>query len=180
MENYWTAFTKTEINRSSWFKSTNCFQCNFVDIGLWNSIYKKFHCWMEQGVFERILHHIGVPKLLSLWDWFDFLQSSSTRKRRKKNSRKSEYQSFTRRKNYQNFRSCQRTFSACRSWVEQWKSPRQMAIKLLSKITLTGKKVLADMAFCSELIREYIFQEKATSCILDKSNAVSRLWQRTL
>ena len=47
-----------------------------------------------------------------------------------------------------------------------------MAIKLLSKVTLVGKKVLADKAFCSEEIRNFIFQEKATACIPDKSNAV--------
>ena len=47
-----------------------------------------------------------------------------------------------------------------------------MAIKLLSKVTLEGKKVLADKAFCSEEIREYIDSQKATACIPDKSNAV--------
>ena len=46
----------------------------------------------------------------------------------------------------------------------------EMAIKLLSKVTLEGKKVLADKAFCSEEIRNFIFQEKATACIPDKSN----------
>ena len=42
----------------------------------------------------------------------------------------------------------------------------EMAIKLLSKIAL------ADNAFCSEDIRNFIFQEKAEVCIADKSNAV--------
>ena len=51
----------------------------------------------------------------------------------------------------------------------------EVAIKLLSKVALKGKKVLADKAFCSELIREYIFQEKAVASIADKSNSVSRL-----
>ena len=45
----------------------------------------------------------------------------------------------------------------------------EMAIKLLSKVALAGKKVLADKAFCS---RNFIFQEKAEVCIPDKSNAV--------
>ena len=45
----------------------------------------------------------------------------------------------------------------------------EVAIKLLSKIALKGKKILADKAFCSEKIREYIFQEKAVACIPDKS-----------
>ena len=48
----------------------------------------------------------------------------------------------------------------------------EMAIKLLSKVALAGKKVLADKAFCSEDIRNFIFQEKAEVCIPDKSNAV--------
>ena len=45
----------------------------------------------------------------------------------------------------------------------------EMAIKLLSKVTLVGKKVLADKAFCSEEIRNFISQEKAVACIPDKS-----------
>ena len=49
----------------------------------------------------------------------------------------------------------------------------KVAIRLLSKITLEGKKVLADKAFCSEEIREYIYQEKAAACIPDKSNTVN-------
>ena len=48
----------------------------------------------------------------------------------------------------------------------------EMAIKLLSKVTLVGKKVLADKAFCSEAIRNCIYREKAKTCISDKSNAV--------
>ena len=41
-----------------------------------------------------------------------------------------------------------------------------MAIKLLSKVTLVGKKVLTDKAFCSEEIRNF------AACIPDMSNAV--------
>lgn len=47
-----------------------------------------------------------------------------------------------------------------------------MAIKLLSKVTLVGKKVLADKAFSSDEIRNFISQEKAEGCNPDKSNAV--------
>ena len=39
-----------------------------------------------------------------------------------------------------------------------------MAIKLLSKITLVGKKVLVDKAFCYEEIRDYIYKQKAVAC----------------
>ena len=42
----------------------------------------------------------------------------------------------------------------------------EMVIKLLSKIAL------ADNAFCSEDIRNFIFQKKAEVCIADKSKAV--------
>ena len=35
-----------------------------------------------------------------------------------------------------------------------------IAIKLLSKVALAGKKVLADKAFCSEEIREYCFPSR--------------------
>ena len=48
----------------------------------------------------------------------------------------------------------------------------EVAIKLLSKVALKGKKILADKAFGSEEIREYISQENAAACIPDKSNAV--------
>lgn len=48
----------------------------------------------------------------------------------------------------------------------------KLAIRLLSKITLEGKKILADKAFCADEIREYISQENAIACIPDKSNAV--------
>ena len=48
----------------------------------------------------------------------------------------------------------------------------EVAIDLLSKITLEGKKVLTDKAFCSEEIRNFISEKEAVACIPDKSNAV--------
>ena len=48
----------------------------------------------------------------------------------------------------------------------------EMAIKVLSKVTLEGKKILADKGYCSEEIQNFISQEKAEVCIPDKSNAV--------
>ena len=42
----------------------------------------------------------------------------------------------------------------------------------LSKVTLEGKKILADKGYCSEEIRNFISQAKAEVCIADKSNAV--------
>ena len=42
----------------------------------------------------------------------------------------------------------------------------------LSKVTLEGKKILADKGYCSEEIRNFISQEKAEVCIPAKSNAV--------
>lgn len=42
----------------------------------------------------------------------------------------------------------------------------------LSKVTLEGKKILADKGYCSEEIRNFISQEKAEVCIPDKSNAI--------
>ena len=47
-----------------------------------------------------------------------------------------------------------------------------MAIKLLSKVTLEGKKVLADKAFDSEEIRSFITQAKAVVRIPNKTNAI--------
>ena len=48
----------------------------------------------------------------------------------------------------------------------------KMAIRLLSKVTLEGKKVLADKAFGFEEIRSFITQAKAVVCIPNKTNAV--------
>ena len=50
----------------------------------------------------------------------------------------------------------------------------EVAIRLLSKVTLEDKKVLADKAFSSEDIRKYIVSQNAVACIPDKSNAVHR------
>ena len=148
-----------------------------TEFGLWNSIYKKFRCWIEQGVFEKILqslvaecqnyclieidstickahqHSAGARKILGKQN----IGVSRGGKTTKIHALVNE-----------NFQLVALELSSGNL------HDSEMAIKLLSKITLVGKKVLADKAFCSEEIRDYIFQQKAISCIPDKSNAVRR------
>ncbi len=50
----------------------------------------------------------------------------------------------------------------------------ECAIELLRKVNLNGKFVLADKAFCSESIRDYIQGCGARVCIPDKVNSVKK------
>ena len=50
----------------------------------------------------------------------------------------------------------------------------ECAVALLSKVNISGKIVLADKAFCSEQIRDYIRGQRAEVCIPDKVNAVTK------
>ncbi|MBR5913841.1 MAG: IS5 family transposase [Selenomonadaceae bacterium] len=148
-----------------------------TEYGNWNSIYHKFRQWLEQGVFERILqsivsecqnyylieidstfckvhqHAAGARKILGNQN----IGVSRGGKTTKIHALVNEY-----------FQLVALELSSGNL------HDSEMAIKLLSKITLVGKKVLADKAFCSEEIRDFIFQQKAVACIPDKSNAVRR------
>ena len=108
----------------------------------------------EYGNWNSIYHKFR--KWCELGVFEKILQSSSTCRRCSKKLWKSEYRSVTRRQKLSGGNV----------------HDSLMAIKLLSKVTLEGKKVLADKAFCSEEIREYIDSQKAEACIPDKSNAV--------
>lgn len=143
--------------------------------GNWNSIYHKFRNWIESGVFEKILqtlieksreyylveidstfckvhqHAAGARKILGNQD----IGISRGGKTTKIHALVNE--------NFQ-------LISVLLTGGEIHDS--KVAIKLLSKVTLADKKVLADKAFCSEEIRNFISQEKAESCIPDKSNSV--------
>ena len=145
-----------------------------VEFGLWNSIYKKFRRWIELGVFEKILqalaadcqsyylvemdstfckvhqHAAGAKKILGNQD----IGTSRGGKTTKIHALVNE-----------NFQLISLLLSGGQI------HDSEVAVDLLSKITLEGKKVLADKAFCSELIRDYISQQNALACIPDKLNA---------
>ena len=145
------------------------------EFGNWNIIYHKFRKWCELGVFEKILqslvenakkyfliemdstfckvhqHAAGARKILGNQD----IGISRGGKTTKIHALVNEH-----------FQLVSVELSGGNI------HDSEMAIKLLSKVTLEGKKILADKAFCSEEIRNFISQEKAGVCIPDKSNAV--------
>ena len=137
------------------------------EFGNWNSIYHKFRSWSDSGVFEKILQSLACRK-------FYLVEMDST------------FCAGARKiLGNQNIGvSCGGKTTKIHALVNEHFQfisvdltggnvhDSEIAIKLLSKITLVGKKVLADKAFCSEEIREYIDSQNAVACIPDKSNAV--------
>ena len=147
------------------------------EFGNWNSIYHKFRSWCDSGVFENILqslvdncrkfylvepdstfckvhqHAAGARKILGNQN----IGVSHGGKTTKIHALVNEHFQLI-------------GVDLTGGNVHD----SEVAIKLLSKVALAGKKVLADKAFCSEDIRKYISQEKAAACIPDKSNAVHR------
>ena len=143
--------------------------------GNWNSIYHKFRKWCDEGVFEKILrsllensrkyflaeidstfckvhqHAAGARKIFGNQD----IGTSRGGKTTKIHALVNEH-----------FQLIGVELSGGNV------HDSEIAIKLLSKVALNGKTVLADKAFCSEEIRKFIAQEKADACIPDKSNAV--------
>lgn len=145
------------------------------EFGNWNSIYHKFRSWCNEGVFENLLH-----SLVDSCRKFYLVEMDST---------------FC--KVHQHAAGARKIFGNQNIGVSRGgKTTKihalvnehfqligvdltggnfhdsEIAIKLLSKITLAGKIVLADKAFCSDEIRKFIAQEKAVACIPDKSNSV--------
>lgn len=146
------------------------------EFGNWNSIYHKFRQWCDEKVFEKILqslvdscrkyylvemdstfckvhqHAAGARKIFGNQD----IGTSRGGKTTKIHALVNEH-----------FQLIGVELSGGNI------HDSEVAIKLLSKIYLEDKKVLADKAFCSEQIRDYIAQQNALACIPDKSNAVN-------
>lgn len=142
------------------------------EFGNWNSIYHIFRKWIDWGVFEKILqsysrkyflveidstfckvhqHAAGARKILGNQN----IEVSRGGKTTKIHALVNEHFQLV-------------GISLSGGNVHD----SEMAIKVLSKVTLEGKKILADKGYCSEEIRNFISQEKAEVCIPDKSNAV--------
>ena len=142
------------------------------EFGNWNSIYHIFRKWSDWGVFEKILqsysrkyflveidstfckvhqHAAGARKILGNQN----IEVSRGGKTTKIHALVNEHFQLV-------------GISLSGGNVHD----SEMAIKVLSKVTLEGKKILADKGYCSEEIRNFISQEKAEVCIPDKSNAV--------
>ena len=142
----------------------------------WNSIYHKFRAWYNDGVFEKILQSLVDDclkfYLVEINSTFCKVHQRSTGARKifgNQNIGVSRGGKTT--KIHALVNEHFRLISVDLTGGNIHDS--EVAIKLLSKVALKGKKILADTAFCSEEIRKYISHEKAAACIPDKSNAVN-------
>ena len=141
----------------------------------WNSIYHKFRQWSDAGVFEKILKslfdncrkfylvemdstfckaHQHVSYARKIWGNQDIGVSHGGKTTKIHVLVNEHFQLVGIELNGGNIHDS------------------EVAIKLLSKVTLVGKKVLADKAFGSEEIRSFIMQATAVVCIPNKTNAV--------
>ena len=145
--------------------------------GNWNSIYHKFRQWSDLGVFEKILNSLVEKSrnyfLVEIDSTFCKVHQHAAGARKILGSQDigvSRGGKTTKIHALVNEKFQLVGVELTGGNVHD----SEMAIKLLSKITLAGKKVLADKAFCSEEIRNFISHEKAEACIPDKSNAVAK------
>ena len=147
-----------------------------TEFGNWNSIYHKFRSWCDEGVFENILQSLvdNCRKyyLVEMDSTFCKVHQHAAGARKilgNQNIGVSRGGKTTKIHALVNEHFQLIGVDLTGGEIHDSK----VAIKLLSKITLEGKKVLADKAFCSDEIREYIDAQNAAACIPDKSNAVN-------
>ena len=145
------------------------------EFGNWNSIYHIFRKWIDWGVFEKILQSLveNVKKyfLVEIDSTFCKVHQHAAGARKilgNQNIEVSRGGKTTKIHALVNEHFQLVGISLSGGNVHD----SEMAIKVLSKVTLEGKKILADKGYCSEEIRNFISQEKAEVCIPDKSNAV--------
>ena len=145
------------------------------EFGNWNSIYHIFRKWIDWGVFEKILQSLVENSrkyfLVEIDSTFCKVHQHAAGARKilgNQNIEVSRGGKTTKIHALVNEHFQLVGISLSGGNVHD----SLMAIKVLSKVTLEGKKILADKGYCSEEIRNFISQEKAEVCIPDKSNAV--------
>ena len=145
------------------------------EFGNWNSIYHIFRKWIDWGVFEKILQSLVENSrkyfLVEIDSTFCKVHQHAAVARKilgNQNIEVSRGGKTTKIHALVNEHFQLVGISLSGGNVHD----SEMAIKVLSKVTLEGKKILADKGYCSEEIRNFISQEKAEVCIPDKSNAV--------
>lgn len=145
------------------------------EFGNWNSIYHIFRKWIDWGVFEKILQSLVENSrkyfLVEIDSTFCKVHQHAAGARKilgNQNIEVSRGGKTTKIHALVNEHFQLVGISLSGGNVHD----SEMAIKVLSKVTLEGKKILADKGYCSEEIRNFISQEKAEVCIPDKSNAV--------
>ncbi|MBO4780739.1 MAG: IS5 family transposase [Selenomonadaceae bacterium] len=143
--------------------------------GNWNNIYHKFRQWCAQNVFENIL-----KALVSDTDKYLLVQIDSTYckvHRHAAGAHKilgNQAIGVSRGgKNTKIHALVNENFQLIGLLLSGGQvHDSTCAIELLSKINLEGKTVLADKAFSSEHICDFIELSKATVCIPDKDNSI--------
>ena len=138
--------------------------------GNWNSIYHKFRQWCACGLFERLLKVVigktDTASLLEIDSTFCKVhQSASGRKKQAIGSSRGGKNT----KIHVLINEQMQLLKVTLTGGEVHDSEK--AIELFAGIKLTGKKVLADKAFGSKYIRDYLARHGASVCIPDKVNS---------
>ena len=142
-----------------------------VCYGNWNSIYHKFRQWCSQGLFERLLKIINSDAdnttLLELDSTFCKVHQSACSGLKNQAIGSSRGGKNTKIHVLLNERMQLLKVILTGGQVHD----SEKAIELFAGIKLAGKRILADKAFGSEHIRDYLVRQNAGVCIPDKVNA---------
>ena len=138
--------------------------------GNWNSIYHKFRLWCKLGIFENILKIINQEadesSLIEIDSTFCKVHQSACSALKNQDIGSSRGGKNTKIHVLVNERMQMINVVLTGGQVHD----SEKAIELFERITLKGKTVLADRAFSSEKIRNYIEKEGGKVCIPDKRN----------
>ena len=143
--------------------------------GKWNSVYKKFRQWTSAGTFETLTHlKTEYGKILILDSTFCKVHRHAlgARKNAKGHETKQDINSSRGGKTTkihflidENFRVVKFLLSAGNV------NDNLLALPLLKRLNLKNKVVLADKAYSTAKIRDYLEKQEALVCIPDKVNA---------
>ena len=141
-----------------------------TQFGNWNSIYHTFRRWSEQGIFEKILKIVNKSnektRLIEIDSTFCKVHQSACSKLKNqaigisRGGKTTKIHSLVNEK----FQLLNITLTAGNV------NDSECAIELLQAVQIEGKKVLADRAYSSSKIRDYIEKNGAEVCIPDKIN----------
>ena len=138
--------------------------------GNWNSIYHKFRQWCENGLFELLLHLVNTDAqattLLEIDSTFCKVHQSACSALSNQAIGVSRGGKTTKIHVIINERMQLMSVSLSGGHIHD----SEPALDLFAGIELKGKKVLADFAYSSEKIRNYLEEHGAQICVPDKSN----------
>ncbi len=138
--------------------------------GNWNSVYHTFRRWSKQGIFEKILQIVNKSgentRLIEIDSTFCKVHQSACSNLKNQAIGVSRGGKTTKIHALVNehFQLLNITLTAGNV------NDSECAIELLQAVQIEGKKVLADRAYSSSKIRDYIEKNGAKVCIPDKIN----------